>query len=145
MTAATSNPFGSDIRLIIGSDGSLDIDPAGLEVTGIAVLAQSLVMAQLTTHGALLAAPDQCVDLRSWLSKGMTTAEIQQLGATVQAQLLKDQRVKSANVQVQYQPSTSTITLFEQVTCALGPFTLTLAVSKVTVDVLLNGQPLGGS
>jgi hypothetical protein len=141
----TANPYGTDIRLIIGSDGSLDIDPAGLEVSGIAVLAQALVMAQMTGPGSVLAVPDQCIDIRSWLSKGMTPTQIQQLGSVVQSQLLKDQRVKAATVIVQYDSAHSTITLLESISSSAGPFTLTLVVSKVTASFLLNGQPLGGS
>lgn len=139
-----SNIFGTDLWLGISADGALDIDATCRETSGLHVLAQSLAARQTTAPGTFIGAPDDCFDIRSWLSRGMTQAQIQQLGSQVQAQLLRDQRVQAVNVTSSYNVATSTLTLVEQVTSGAGPFTLTLIVSQVTIQVLLNGQPLGG-
>lgn len=139
-----SNYFGSDLWLGIGSNGLLDIDVTMRETSGIQVLAQSLVMRQMTPTGSSIGNPDECIDVRSFLSYGMTQAQIQQIGAVVQQQLLRDQRVKSAIVKATWDTSTSQLTLVENVVSSAGPFTLTLSVSQVTLTLLLNGVPLGG-
>jgi hypothetical protein len=139
-----SNFYGTDLFLVINSNGTMDVDPTMRETSGFQVLAQSLVMRQFTPTGSLIGAPDECVDIRSWLSKGMTLSQVQQLGAVVQAQLLRDPRVKAAQVSGTFNTSTSTLTLTENITGSQGPFTLTISVSQLTVSALLNGVPLGG-
>lgn len=137
--------YGTDLFLVINSNGTMDVDPAMLETSGLQVLVQSIVMRQFTPTGSLIGAPDECVDIRSWLSRGMTQSQVQQLGAVIQAQLLRDQRVKAAQVSAVYNTATSTLTLTENITGGQGPFTLTISVNALTVSVLLNGVPLGGS
>ena len=135
--------FGSDIWVGISSSGAIDVDPTMRETSGVYVFAQSLVMRQSTGLGSLIGAPDECVDLRSYLSKGMTTEQLQSLRGVVRNQLLRDQRVSSAIVNGTFDFARSTLTLIEQITSGLGPFTLTLSVSQLTITALLNGQPLG--
>lgn len=139
-----STPYGTDLFLVIGSDGSMDVDPTMREVSGLQTLVQSLVMRQFTPTGSVIAAPDDCIDIRQWLSKGMTASDVQQLAATVQAQLLRDPRVKSAQVSGLYNLTTNAITLTENITAGSGPFALVVSVSNLSISVLLNGVPLGG-
>lgn len=139
-----STPYGTDLFLVIGSDGSMDVDPTMREVSGLQTLVQSLVMRQFTPTGSVIGSPDDCVDVRQWLSKGMTASEAQQLGAVVQAQLLRDPRVKSAQVSAIYNSASNSITLTENITGGAGPFKLVISVSNLTVSILLNGVPLGG-
>lgn len=139
-----SNYFGSDLWLGVGPDGSLDIDASMREISGIHVLAQSLIMRQFTPTGSSIANPDDCIDLRNYLSAGLTQAQIQQIGAVIQSQLRRDQRVQSVAVNVSFNSSNSTLTVVENVVSSAGPFTLTLAVSNVNIAILLNGVPLGG-
>jgi len=141
----TQNPYGTDLWVSIGSDGTIDVDPTMREVSGVYVLAQSLVIRQLNSLGAFLGYPDEGINIRSWLSKGFTQAQIQQLGAQVQAQLQRDQRVTSAVVSASFVFATGTLTLVENVQCGAGPFTLTLGISRVSTSVLFNGVPLGSS
>lgn len=152
MTApGTFNPYGTDLWLQILPDGSLDIDPTMREVGGLQVLAQSLVIRQLNNPGAILGYPDECINIRNWLNKGFTQAQIQQIGASVQAQILRDQRVnrQGTSVQVTFQqfaqPRGGVLTLLENIQASAGPFSLTLGISQVTIGVLFNGQPFLGT
>lgn len=142
-----SNSFGTDLFLAISSNGVMDVDPAMLECSGPQVLVQSLVMRQFTPTGSLIGAPDECLDIRKNLSKGMTLSQMQQIGATIQQQLLRDQRVKQQGtvVTATYNQATNTMTITETINSAAGPFTLTISVNALTVTLLLNGVPLGGS
>lgn len=137
--------FGTDLWLGVNEDGALDIDATMRETSGIQVLAQSLAIRQLNNPGAAIAYPDECINIRSWLSRGMTQAQIQQLAAQVKGQLLRDQRVTGATVQASYNTATSTLTMVEYITTGAGRFTLTLSVSQLTVQLFLNGVPLGVS
>jgi hypothetical protein len=139
-----ANYFGTDLWLGVGPDGSLDVDPAMRETSGLQVLAQSLVMRQFTPTGSSIGNPNECIDLRNFLSAGLTQSQTQQIGAVVQQQLLRDQRVQSVSVQATFNASTSILTVVENIVSNAGPFTLTISVSNVTVTLLLNGIPLGG-
>ena len=75
----------------------------------------------------------------------MTPQQVQQLAGALQSQIVRDARVKSASVSAVLNTSTSVLTVTEKVLSLTGPFTLTLNVSQVTLQVLLNGQPLGGA
>lgn len=132
-----ANPYGSDLLVSFSGNGNGDIDAGGALATGIQVLAQSLVMAQTTPQSSLLGDSTQCFDVRAWISKGMTQAQISGLGLVAQKQILRDQRVTAATVTASWNWATSTLTLVEQIQSTLGPFTLTLNVTAVTVQMLL--------
>jgi hypothetical protein len=134
------NPYGQDFAIVI-VNGVLDFQPTMGLVQGRALLAQSLVCRQTTPVGSVLDCPNDCFDVRDWISEGMTQAQLSRLGTAVTNELLKDQRVSSANVQATYNAGTGKITLTEQVTSLYGPFALVLAVSAVTVELLSQNLP----
>ena len=136
------NPWGSDLWIGPNADGVLDLDPSGRVVTGLPVLIQSVIMRQTTPTGSLIGAPDECFDLRSFVSTGMTATQIQSLQSFITSQLLRDQRVTSAKVQANFNFGTSTLTVTEVIGSSLGPFTLTLSVgqaSALDINVLYAG------
>ena len=137
-----NNPWGSDLWIGPNADGVLDLDPSGRVVTGLPVLIQSVIMRQTTPTGSLIGAPDECFDLRSFVSTGMTATQIQSLQSFITSQLLRDQRVTSAQVQANFNFGTSTLTVTEVIGSSLGPFTLTLSVgqaSALDINVLYAG------
>lgn len=133
-----SSPYGTDLLVTFAGNGNGDIDASGVLASGIMVLAQSLTMAQTTPQASLLGDQSQCFDVRGWISAGMTQGQISGLGIVVKNQLLKDQRVTSATITPSFNYSTSTLTLIEQIQSTLGPFTLTLNVSQVSVQMLVS-------
>lgn len=137
-----NNPWGSDLWIGPNADGVLDLDPSGRVVTGLPVLIQSVIMRQMTPTGSLIGAPDECFDLRSFVSTGMTATQIQSLQSFITSQLLRDQRVTSAQVQANFNFGTSTLIVTEVIGSSLGPFTLTLSVgqaSALDINVLYAG------
>jgi phage baseplate assembly protein W len=140
-----SNIYGTDLWVGFNAAGQLDIDATCRETSGIQVLAQSLVMRQLTPLGSVIGAPNECIDLRTMISKSMTLVQIQQVASTVKGQLLRDPRVQLVTVTSSFSLASSVLTLQENVLSGLGPFTLTLAVSALTAAALLNGVPLGSA
>lgn len=132
-----ANPYGTDLWIGPNAQGVLDIDSSGRSVSGIGVLSQSVVMRQTTPTGSLLGAPNDCFDLRSWISAGFTQGQIQQLSAYIQTQLLRDQRILAVDVSATYSFETAVLTVVEKIQSSNGPFTLTLSVSQVSVSMLV--------
>ena len=141
----SGNPWGSDLWIGPNADGVLDLDPSGRVVTGLPVLVQSVLMRQTTPTGSLIGAPDECFDLRSFLSSGMTQTQIQSLQGFITGQLLRDPRILACTVTVSYNFGTSTLTVNEVIQSGLGPFTLTLSVSSVSSSVNVNVLYAGGT
>ena len=137
-----ANPWGNDMALTVGPSGQLDLEPTMRDVTGIQVLVQSLVARQTTATGSVLAVPDDCFDVRDWISKGMTTSEINQLGPQVEAELLKDERVQTVSVTAQFSLQTSTLILTELIRSAFGPFKLVLTLTASSVSYIISSQGL---
>lgn len=149
--APPSNPFGIDfwIGLAPGPNANagntiLDGDPSLRTATGPALLIQSLLCRQTTPRGSVIDCPNDCLNIQDALADGMTASQIQQLCATIQNELLKDQRVTAAFVTGVFNGEKSELTLTEMVQSSSGPFSLVLNVSAVTVT-LLNANLLAGS
>jgi hypothetical protein len=134
-----ANPYGTDMA-ITNQGGILDLEPTMREVSGLPVLAQSLVMRQTTPTGSVIAVPNDCFDVRSWVSKGMTLAEINGLGPRVAVELQKDERVSAATVTSSFTLTTSTLVLTESIQSSLGPFTLTLTLTPSNVSFVVAKQ-----
>jgi hypothetical protein len=130
-----TNPYGQDFAIVL-INGVLDFQPTMGLATGRTLLAQSLICRQTTPVGSVLDCPNDCFDIRDWISEGMTPAQISRLSQAVTNEILKDQRVTAANVQATFNVGTGKIVLTEQVSSGYGPFSFVLAVSNVTVELL---------
>lgn len=133
-----ASPFGSDVWIGPNAQGILDLDPSLREVSGLPVLIQSVVMRLTTPTGSAIDAPDDCIDLRSYISKGLTVAQIGQVKNVITTQLLRDQRILNAQVSVSFSFQTSIMTVVMAIQSSIGPFTLTINVSAVTVTQLIS-------
>jgi hypothetical protein len=131
-----SSPFGTDFWIGGNPKGILDGDPGMRMQTGRALLAQRLLCRLSTPRGSVIDCPNDCIDLRDSLSDGMTTQQIAALGSVVQQECLKDQQVTACNVTGTFSFTTSVLTMTIMVTSGAGPFTMVLAVSQVTVQLL---------
>lgn len=138
MTQGVPNPYGIDLQSLPNSQGVVDLDPGMIEGSGRMLLAQSLVRRFTTPRGSVIDAPNDCLDVRSFLSAGFTQAQINGLSGTLKAEAEKDERVVNADVQATYQPSTRALTITMAIQSGYGPFSLTLSLinGQVTVSVL---------
>lgn len=92
-----------------------------------------------TPQGTLLSDPNALtIDMRIFISKGMTDADIPVIRSRIQACLLDDERVSTADVQITFNGNASSRRMEVNIrgTGALGPFSLTLSVSSLTVELL---------
>lgn len=123
----------------VASGGTIDIAP-GVQASGVDVLAQSLVRRQMTPRGSALDAPNDGIDVRTFIKVGMTQTEVSQIPGVIRNELLRDERVKTCTVTASFNQVTNTMTIVENIQSAAGPFTLTLSVTSVTVSAILNSQ-----
>lgn len=127
--------YGSDLAMTV--DG-IDIDADMLERLGSdpLVLAEALVRRLDCPRGALPDDPDYGLDVRGYLNRGTTTAEIRGLSSAVHAEVTKDDRVGTARVVVDPSLDGSSLAITIQITPAdpsLEPFELVLAVTTAAV------------
>jgi len=139
---SNTNPFGTDLGSFPNADanGVLDIDLGMQEVTGRDVLTQRLVRRQLTPPGSVIDCPNDCIDVRGFVSAGITQAELQALAGALRNELLKDEGITDVAISVTFDPRVSSLTIVEKFTSGYGPFSLTLNVSQVTLEVLVQNQ-----
>lgn len=138
MTQGVPNPYGIDLQSLPNGQGVIDLDPGMIEGSGRTLLAQSLVRRFTTPRGSVIDAPNDCIDIRSFLSQGFTQAQINELPGILKKEAEKDERVVDAQVQATYLQSTKALTITMSIQSGYGPFSLTLSVSsgQVTVSTL---------
>jgi hypothetical protein len=129
--------FGKDLRVTFLSSGAGDLTPGMLEQTGRGVLAQRLLCRQTTGRGTVIDCPNDCFDIRDWLSAGFTQNQISQLRGTIINELKQDVGVLLVEVQATYDAAAKALTVVEKVTSSDGPFTLTLKITDLTVEALI--------
>ncbi len=129
--------YGNDLWCGPTSTDTLDLDPMMLEVSGIQLLQQAVIRRQVTAKPTDISSPNDGIDLRKFVKQGLTQQQVSVIAQTVQQELIKDQRILPQTTVVgSYAAATNTLTLQETIVTAQGPFSLTLAVSAVTVQVL---------
>jgi hypothetical protein len=122
--------------------GGVDISPTLQESTGLQLMREVALRRLYTPNQSLLSAPDeQTCDLRQFLStdamaQANGTLNTNTIRATAVAALKADARILSAQIEIEWFPATSYMTVAVKGTCADGPFELTLGVNAVTIKVL---------
>ncbi len=134
---SNANPYGVDLWW------NGDIDPYGREVGGTLVLAQACARRLSTPRGQLLGDPNYGYDLSQWLNADIQLGQpqIAQIQSNINAELLKDERVLDVQGTTVFVASQEQLVVTVGIVGAAGPFTLVLAVSSVTVQIL---QPVSG-
>lgn len=115
-----------------------DLDADMTEVTGRRVLAEALARRLSTPRGGLIDDPNYGTDVRGYLNDDLSKADIARIGAAVDAECRKDERVLRTTTQVGF--VSGALTLSIQVVDLSGPFRLVLGVTDVSVDVLKVGN-----
>lgn len=111
--------------------GATDLTPELRTITGRRVTAERVLRRLQTLRGALWYAPDFGTSLVALLNAAVPPASI---AAATQAEVLKDEEVLDADVDVVRTGSDLSVTI--TLTDADGPFVLRVAVSSVSVALL---------
>lgn len=120
-----------------GSDVSCDtdVDPGVAELAGDdrMLIAQAVVRRLDTPRGTLPDDASYGISVTSMLSAGISTQEVAQLAGVIRAEVSKDDRISSTRVTVTPSSALDALTIdvyILPVDPALGPFTMTLAVTS---------------
>lgn len=119
-----------------------DIDPNLTLVGGWENFANAECRRLLTVAGFLFdvtgdtEAADYGEDIRAKLNAGFTEADVGIFEGRIQAQMMADERAKSADVDVAFNFATSTLTATIDIETAEGTFTLIMKVDQLTVEIL---------
>jgi hypothetical protein len=132
-------PWGSCLATL-PQNGVIDLTPDMQVATGRAVLSQSLIRRQTTPRGSVIQSPNDCIDVRSYLNKGVTQSQLQSISSVIQQEILRDARVNAVQVTVTYTASTGTTVIQEQIVSSYGPFALTLTLTATSFAAVIAGQ-----
>lgn len=125
----------------LGTDWAIenDLEERIRLVTGRENLSLAVVRRLSTPRGGLFYDPDYGLDLRLWLSADFSLSDIQTMGAQIEDEVGKDERIQSVRATVLYDLSTERLEVTIDLVDEVGPFQLVLGVSEVTVAILRGG------
>lgn len=123
--------YGSDLSCSTDLDGLLRL------VTGNQLMEEVCVRRLYCAAGALLSDPtDNTLDARDFLSQDIGPGDITRIQGLCAQALMGDDRILSASVIATFNSSLKALTLVINAVGANGPFTLTLSVTALTVELL---------
>lgn len=112
-----------------------DFSREGRTVTGDMVVGEAIARRLMTPRGRLIGYPNYGYDLTAFVNADMSPRELAAMRAGIVGECLKDERVESVDVSSDLAVD-GTLTITIDVVGANGPFTLVLAVTSVTVQLL---------
>jgi len=124
--------FGTDISTF--KDG--DLDPYFELIAGPRVVAEAVLRRWTTPTGALFYDPSFGIDVRGLLSAGTSSQSLFALRAALVAQAEEDDRVLSADVEVELNAPARTLLIRAQIRTAEGPFAMVVSIDHVSVELL---------
>jgi phage baseplate assembly protein W len=129
--------YGRDLRNTRSTAYPWDIDGTGREVRGITLLVEALFRRLITPRGRLIGDPDYGFDVRDLVNEGLSEITgIASIKAQIEMECMKDQQVESVDVTPTWIPSTGELLLEIVGESGLGPFSLVLSVTTISVTLL---------
>lgn len=126
--------YGYDLSGIDDFDLSMGL------ITGPMVVAQTVARRLITRNGDVIDDEDSGHDLRQYINEILSASELQTIGFYVQQEALKDPRVNDATATVTQSLPDGSLSISLSLELDDGPFSLTLLVSAVSVQVLTDGD-----
>lgn len=126
-----TEPFGYGVDLSCVEE--LDENLAEVDPNSKLAIGQALVRRLITPRGRLDDDGNYGEDIRSYCNRGVTLADLRDIGARVQGECLKDDRVESCTALATWNASTQRLAISVQVVAvdpAIGLFSLTIAVQN---------------
>lgn len=130
--------YGSDVAMVV-SGGTIDLDATFRLVRGVELMSQVGCKRLYCRKGQLLSDPnDNTLDARDFVNQGVASSEggLARIKGQCEVALTGDPRIFTAIVTPSFDRQSGTLTLAIKCTGAQGPFTLTLAVTALTIELL---------
>jgi hypothetical protein len=134
--AVSDSELGQDIDVIS------DLRPSFVLCSGFRNLGNAIARRLSTPAGALAAIgddPDYGYDIRGMLNAESTEDEISRIGQDIEAEIMKEDRVQSADVVSTFTWAAYDLAVEINILTKSGPFRLILGVGTATVDVINEG------
>jgi hypothetical protein len=130
-----ASPSGTPVGYGHDLSCTTDLDPSMLEVDGLQCLSQALFRRIITPRGTLIDDPNYGVDLTGYLNDDLGPADLARIGASVDAEFAKDERVFRSSTTITF--LLNTLTVASVVYPSSGPsFRLVIGVGSVTAQIL---------
>jgi phage baseplate assembly protein W len=113
----------------------VDLSVDFLNVSGRTALAQALFRRWTTDRGTLIDDPNYGTNLSDYINDDLGPGDVAKIRAAAESEALKDERVLDIT-SIGELTQEGVLNLTFTIVDAAGPFTLTVAVSDVTVDLL---------
>lgn len=138
---STSNPYGRDLASLPNADGLIDLTPEMNEVEGLDVLIQRTVRRQTMPKGSDLSSPNDGINLIQFVKAGLTQQQVSAVPGVILQELLRDQCIlRGTTVTAEFNATNNILEVKENIVSSAGPFSLTLTIDKVSVQVLIDSQ-----
>ena len=124
--------FGTDVSTFV--DG--DLDPFFRVISGKRVVAEAIVRRWTTPQGGLFFDENFGRDVRDLLGQATSPQTLFALKTALTLQAEEDERVREATVDVSLDPKTRRLVIRGEIETAEGPFTLVVAVTDLSVELL---------
>ncbi len=123
--------FGTDLGCVF------DLEATCAPVTGRKLLAQAIARRLITPRGRLIDDANYGTDLTEFINEDMSKRDIAMLLSAINAEVMKDERVASVTIDIIAPPNlTGAYTIRIDLEDADGPFSMTVAASSVTLELL---------
>ncbi len=119
-----------------GAGGALDVDRYFRRITGNEAVAHAVARRLVTARGSMSWAPDVGFDVRSYLNESLDRSTLLFLSGAIRAEAEGDERVRSADVRLDFDQPTGALTISLSIVTGDGPFTLVLRASALSVSLL---------
>lgn len=112
------------------------LDPAMTLVTGTRIVSEAIFRRLTTERGSLFYATGYGTDVREMLAGRMDQRRLDAWRLRIEAECRKDERVDTVAATLSFNPLTGGATVKIEGTTSDGPFTLGMAVSALSVELL---------
>jgi hypothetical protein len=130
----TSIDWGGDLNDL--PDGDMDPEGRDLDGTDVEVMKQDLFRRYTNETGGIFYALEHGYNLRALLSDAATPDGRKRIERILVDQALLDERIESAEAEVQFEAQTEEAVITVNCFGALGPFDLVMKITDVTIERL---------
>lgn len=130
--------WGLDVSTFAGPGGAVDCDPLGAVLSTERAVLEVCARRLMSPAGSVPGCPDMGYDLIGKIGARMTLTARERMRYDIEAELEKDERVRSARVAdfAAVAGATGVYRIRIAVQLATGTFSLVLKVSQVTIEIL---------
>jgi hypothetical protein len=127
--------YGVDYSTFL-ADGTVDLDPSFKVISGQNSVRQGILRRFMTPAGSLPDDRNAGYDILNHLNKQLRQTDLYQIKVAMEREALKDERVYSCLVKVEWSPRESKLTCSFSIDTMFGTFAFVLTSDQLTVEAL---------